>query len=71
MNTELHSRKLYFVNDVADKCGVSSQTIKRWAKAGKIPAPDKLKANGRLVFTEEALRTAVEFATATEGPLNA
>lgn len=58
--------KLIFVAEVAKMANRSSQTIKKWAKDGKIPAPKKLKSSGKLVFTEPQAREIVKYSKETE-----
>jgi DNA-binding transcriptional MerR regulator len=55
--------QLYSTNAVAEACGVSGQTIKRWEQAGKIPPHVTKESSGQWFFTEEAKDAAVKFAT--------
>jgi DNA-binding transcriptional MerR regulator len=50
---------------VAREAGVHPRTLLRWADKGQIPKPMKLKANGRLVYSEESRATILGFAKAT------
>ena len=54
--------KIYRTKDVADRVGVTKDTILRWLKEGKVPEP-KRDRNGWRAFTEEDLQVVVGFAT--------
>lgn len=56
---------LYPLADVAREAGVHPRTLLRWAEAGKIPKPRKLKANGRRVYTAHDRATIIGFSKAT------
>lgn len=55
--------RLLTVSEVAKTIGKSAQTIKRWAKLGKIPRGSKLKANGRIVFSVQEFEQIKKFST--------
>ena len=44
--------KLWRIKDVAERCGVSSQTVRRWAARGVLPPP--VRIGGKNLFWREA-----------------
>ncbi len=56
------AKDLVLISEVARAAGVHVRTLERWATAGKIPQPKKLKANGRRVYTVAECETIIRFA---------
>jgi len=56
------SNKIYRTKEVADRAGVTKDTILRWLKDRRIQEP-KRDRNGWRAFTEEDLRAVIEYAT--------
>lgn len=54
-------KKLYSTNDVAEKAGVSRDTILRWLRDGKIPEPDRDR-NGWRIFNDQELKVILRYA---------
>ncbi len=55
------NKKLHSTTEVAERAGVSRDTLLRWLKAGKIPEPGRNR-NGWRVFTEKEARAVEEYA---------
>lgn len=55
-------KKLYSTSDVAERAGVSRDTILRWLKTGKVPEPSRDR-NGWRVFTEAEIKLVLRHAT--------
>jgi predicted site-specific integrase-resolvase len=47
--------------DIADKINVHPETIKRWIKQGKVPAPNRDR-NGWYVFDDQDVKNITEYA---------
>jgi predicted site-specific integrase-resolvase len=56
-------QRYFTVSEVAKAIEKSAQTVKRWAKVGKIPRGSKVKANGRIVFTLQEFELIKAYAT--------
>lgn len=50
----------YSTQQVAEKVGVSKETILRWLRAGKIPEPDRDR-NGWRIFSEDEIHRILRF----------
>jgi len=50
------------VRDIAQKLNVHPETIKRWIRQGKVPAPNRDR-NGWYVFDEQDIKNITEYAT--------
>ncbi len=57
--------RYFTVAEVAALVKKSAQTVKRWAKAGKIPRGRKLVSSKQIVFTEAEVELIRKFAMAT------
>jgi predicted DNA-binding transcriptional regulator AlpA len=44
--------KLWRIKDVAERCGVSAQTVRRWAARGILPPP--VRIGGKDLFWRES-----------------
>lgn len=54
--------KYYTRKEVADQCGVSTQTIRLWEEAGVIPAPKRME-NGWRFWDEETTNLIIEYSS--------
>ena len=52
---ETVSPKLYTTREVAERAGISRQTLQAWIAGGKITAPDVIKAAGVRLWTDAEL----------------
>lgn len=57
---------LFPLAEVAKAAKVHPRTLERWAEAGKIPKPRRMKANNRRVYSAQDRATIINFARATE-----
>lgn len=48
--------------EIANKINVHPETIKRWIRQGKVPAPNRDR-NGWYIFDEQDIKNIVEYAT--------
>jgi len=55
----VHDRR-YSTREVAEKAGVSKETILRWLRGGKVPEPDRDR-NGWRIFTDEDLKEILRY----------
>ena len=62
---QIHGNAYFTVNGIADKLGISRQTIWRWRQAGKIPAGHKYRDKW-VVFTEEEYDEILRFSNRLE-----
>lgn len=58
------NNSLYRTKQVADRAGISKETLLRWLKEGKVREPDRDR-NGWRAFSEEDVRGIVGFANKT------
>jgi site-specific DNA-methyltransferase (cytosine-N4-specific) len=56
----MDSDRRYSTRQVADKVGVSKETILRWLRAGKIPEPDRDR-NGWRIFSDKEIKEILRF----------
>lgn len=54
-----HNRR-YSTREVAEKVGVSKETILRWLRTGKVPEPDRDR-NGWRIFSDEDVKEALRY----------
>jgi len=52
--------KTYTTLEVAERAGVSRDTLRRWLKSGKVPEPDRDR-NGWRIFSEEDLKEVLRY----------
>ena len=50
----------YSTRQVADKVGVSKETLLRWLRAGKVPEPDRDR-NGWRIFSDPEVEEILRF----------
>jgi site-specific DNA-methyltransferase (cytosine-N4-specific) len=56
----MDSDRRYSTRQVADKVGVSKETILSWLRAGKIPEPDRDR-NGWRIFSDKEIKEILRF----------
>ena len=52
--------KRYTTNEVAERAGVSRDTLLRWLKAGKVPEPDRDR-NGWRIFSDDDVKEVLRY----------
>ena len=55
-------KQFHTTAEVADRAGISRDTLLRWLKSGKIPEPDRDR-NGHRIFTDEDVEKVLKHAT--------
>ena len=58
----MSKKELYRTKEVADRAGISKETLLRWLKEGKLREPDRDR-NGWRAFSEKDVKAIVKFAT--------
>lgn len=70
MPYEIEGTVYYTVNEVAKKIARTSQTLKRWEKAGKIPEAGRLKANNWRVYSGTQVTEIEKYSNSVTLPSN-
>jgi len=56
----MNDDRRYSTREVADKVGISKETLLRWLRAGKITEPDRDR-NGWRIFSEDEIEEILRF----------
>jgi predicted site-specific integrase-resolvase len=59
----INGENYFTLKEIGEAAGRSPQTIRRWAREGKVPTPKKIESSGRLVFGEDDRKEIIAFAT--------